>query len=817
MRTTLRGTETTHSKTNRRIRKDDGLSVDWRKQCHTLMPSESSASATARSMNKSAHTIGVVFLAVAFLLTPLCRATEPTPLNSLRAISALSNAQASHGLPVAFTGTVTYYKHGDIDLFVQDGNVAIYVETTSNRDFTTGDRVLIIGTTRSSFRPEIKSDRIVYLGHGAAPAAVKANFDQLIRAELDCRRATIEGTVQSANIVLDASVRTLYLQILMDGGVVDAEMVDSGNADLANLLDSEVEVTGAVAGKFDSKNQMTGILMEVPSFSDVRVLKRASISPQSLPLTPMDEVIKAYSIQNRTKRVRVQGTITYYQPGVAAVLQENDKSLWLNTQYEQPLRIGDQAEATGFPDVQNGSLALTRAEIHGTTSASKVVPFFAPAPDLALGEHAYDLVSSEGRLLMAVREAAQDEYVLVSNGQLFSAILKHPEHGRDVSLSPMKEIPIGSTVRITGICVLGNGDKVQGPVAFEVLLRSSDDLAMIKGPSHFNVRTLSYLIGALLIVLSAVGLRSWHTERRARRQNARLALMEKRRSRVLEDINGARPVMEIIEDITEMVSFKFLGAPCWCELNEGRVRGNEPQSFTGLRKVEVDIQSRSGSLLGRVSAAFHIATEPTSEERGTLSVAAGLIALAIENRRLYTDLQHRSEFDLLTDVHNRFSFERHIADLIAQCDREDRKFGIVYIDLDGFKLINDTYGHQVGDKFLQQVSLRVKRQLRPGDILARLGGDEFAVAVNNVGRQEELYAIIDRLSTCFDTPFSIEGNVLTGSASLGCALYPIDGRTGDSLLNSADAAMYVVKHSKRKANRENAPSQVERFLIDRLR
>jgi len=769
-------------------------------------------------MIKFTHILGVFYLAVSFLWTPGSSATELAPLNSLRAVSALTNAEASRGLPVAFTGTVTYYKKGDVDLFVQEGDTAIYVETTPNRDFTTGDQVLVIGTTRASFRPEIKSDKIVYLRHGVAPPPVRANFDQLIRAELDCRRATIQGIVQSANVVTDSNIQSIYLQILMDGGVVDAEMADSGNADLSSLLDSEVEITGAVAGKFDSKNQMTGIVMEVQSLSDVKVLKQAAISPESLPLTPMDEVIKAYLVQNRTHRVRVRGTITYYQPGVAVVLQSGDKSLLLKTQYEQPLRIGDLAEATGFPDVQNGSLTLTRTEIFDTASAAKVSPFSAPASDLALGEHAYDLVSSEGRLLMAVREAAQDEYVLVSNGQLFSAILKHPEHGRDLALSPMKEIPIGSTIRITGICVLGNGDKVQGPVAFDVLLRSSGDLTVLNGPSPFSVRNLSYLIGALLIILSAVGLRAWHTERSARRQNARLALMEKRRSSVLEDINGSRPVMEIIEEITEMVSFRFLGAPCWCELNEGGVAGSEPHGFSGLRKVEVEIQSRTGSLLGRISTAFHIATKPSAEEQGTLSVAAGLIALALENRRLYSDLQHRSEFDLLTDVHNRFSFERHLAELIKRSETESRKFGIIYIDLDGFKLINDTYGHQVGDRFLQQVSLRIKRQLRPGDILARLGGDEFVVAVANVERQEELHAIIDRLDSCFGTPFSIDDTLLTGAASLGCAVFPIDGKTGDSLLNSADAAMYVVKHSKRNSDRPSAVSlEAERFLLDRLR
>ena len=700
-------------------------------------------------MNDRAHLRGLFFVLACFPLALPCRAIDATPLRSLRAVANLSNEEASKALPVAFTGTVTFYRHDNVDLFVQEGDAAIYVEASPDYNFSTGDRVLVIGTTRASFRPEIKGERIVDLGHGTIPKPVRAEFGRLIRAELDCHRATVRGTVRSANMVLDGAVQFLYLQILMEGGAVDAEIAHSDKADLPGLLDSEVEITGAVAGKFDSKNQMTGVLIEVESLSDVRVLKHASISPRSLAFTPMDEILRTYSVENRTQRVRVDGTITYYQPGAGAVLQNGDKSLWLKTQYEQPIRIGDWAEATGFADVQNGSLILTSTEIYNTPSRSKVTPFYAAASDLSLGGHAFDLVSTEGQLLMAVREAAQDEYVLVSNGQLFSAILKHPEHGQNQALAPMKTIPVGSNVRITGICVPGNGDKNQEVVAFDMLLRSPEDLIAIKGPSLFSVRNLSYLIGVLLVILSIVGLHAWRMERRNRRQNARMAWMEQKRSRILEEINGNRPLNEIIEEITEMVSFRCLGAPCWCELKDGSVLGNHLQSFAELRTAEVEIQSRADVILGRISAAFHVATKPTTEEWRTLSMAAGLIALAIENRRLYSDLQRRSEFDLLTNVCNRFSFERHLAELIEHSGKENKVFGIIYIDLDGFKLINDTYGHQVGDRFLQEVSLRLKHQLRPGDMIARLGGDEFAIAIDTMERPEELHAIIDRLRTCF--------------------------------------------------------------------
>ena len=743
----------------------------------------------------------LLFVTMVIVSAPPAKAADAIPLTSLRAIHALSNADANQALPVVFSGSVTYYKKGDVDLFVQDEDFAVYIETTPDHDFSTGDRVLVIGRTRASFRPEVKSDKVIFLGRGPVPAPVTADFRQLIRAELDCRRATIRGIVRSANIVTDAGMRNIYLRLRMDGGNVDAEMAEKGPANLDGLLDSEVEITGAVAGRFDSKMQMTGILMEVQSFSDVRILRRAVVSPNLLPVTPMDQILSSYLVQDHTQRVKVKGTITYYQPGSSLVLQGSDKSLLVKTQYEQPVHIGDLATATGFPDVQDGALTLTSAEIEDSNSPSPANPTPATAEDLASGSHAFDLVSIDGQLLTAVREAAQDEYALISNGHLFKAILKHPEHGLNLQPPPMRQIAIGSRVHVTGICTLANGDKSQAPVAFDILLRSPADLAVIANPSPINVHNLTYLVGVLLGVLLVMGAVAWRAERQARSQTARLARMEQKRSRIFEDINGSVPLVEIIEQITEMVSFKLSGAPCWCELSDGRHLGSQPEQFTGLRRVESQIHARSGSQLGVVFTAFHEATKPAETEAQTLSMAAGLISLAIETRRLYSDLQHRSEFDLLTELHNRFSLETRLREIIEEAKREKESFGLIYIDLDGFKLINDVYGHQIGDRYLQQVTLRMKHQLRPTDLMARLGGDEFAVLVPRVARHEDVQAVVTRLESCFSNPFAIDGNQLHGSASFGVALFPLDGSTPDSLLNSADAAMYVAKHDKRRATR----------------
>ncbi|MGA3102826.1 MAG: GGDEF domain-containing protein, partial [Terracidiphilus sp.] len=163
-------------------------------------------------------------------------------------------------------------------------------------------------------------------------------------------------------------------------------------------------------------------------------------------------------------------------------------------------------------------------------------------------------------------------------------------------------------------------------------------------------------------------------------------------------------------------------------------------------------------------AAFDPFAKSGSDESEALSMAVALTALAIETRRLYTDLRHRSEFDLLTDIHNRFSLDKYAG-----------IFGLIYIDLDKFKQVNDLYGHQIGDLYLQEVALRMKRQLRGVDMLARLGGDEFAALLPQVRNRAKVEEIAQRLERCIQEPFLIEGHSLQGSASVGIALYPENG------------------------------------------
>ncbi len=727
-------------------------------------------------------------------------AAPPATITSLAALHSLTNDEAAQSIPVAFEATVTYHIPGSVGLFVQDGGFAIYADAPQNATLTPGDRVLVRGKTAPGFRPDIEAESVTVLGHGEVPAPVPASYTQLVRGDFDCVRVAVRGTVRSADLVTYGKVANLYLELSMEGGPIDVILNSSDSSILGKLPGAEVEVAGSTAAIFDSKQQLTGIILKVPAISDLRVLQEAPSSPDALPFTPMDEIFGHSYVRDLSERVRVEGTITYYLPGAAAVLQNGTRSLWIETRDEQPLTIGDRATASGYPAVRNGVLTLANAEVEDSRQRSPLTPRGVGWDDLYAGTNAFNLISTEGQVVKEGREEYQDEYLLTTGGHLFTVVYRHIDEDLGFQLPPMKQIPVGATVRVTGITSVSYGSNpFEGPAGFDVLLRSFDDIEVVARPSWLNVHNLTWVVGILLGVIFIIGIRVIWTERQARLHNATMADLERRRGKILEDINNSRPLAEILENINELVSEGLGEVPCWIQVKDGATLGNfvSGNSRAGLRVVEEPILSRSGPALGAICAAFGPHTRPDAVQTGSLAQAAGLARLAIETSRLYSDLVHRSEFDLLTDSHNRFSFEKQIEIAIEAARQSAGIFGLLYIDLNDFKDVNDRFGHHIGDLYLQEVALRMKGQLRPGDILARLGGDEFAVILPHVRSRTDVEEITLRLERSFEQSFTREGCTVFGTASIGIAIYPADGTTRDSLLSAADAAMYVIKQTRR--------------------
>jgi len=160
-------------------------------------------------------------------------------------------------------------------------------------------------------------------------------------------------------------------------------------------------------------------------------------------------------------------------------------------------------------------------------------------------------------------------------------------------------------------------------------------------------------------------------------------------------------------------------------------------------------------------------------------------------------LDHLAHHDALTDLPNRLHFTAAVERALAHAGRERESVALLFVDLDHFKVINDSFGHAVGDQMLVEVARRLRRTVRGEDLVARLGGDEFVVMTERLREREEAEHIARKLLAALQEPLRIGEQTLIPAASIGIALYPADGRTAAGLIAAADEAMYVAKRAGR--------------------
>ncbi|GHJ43827.1 hypothetical protein Cs7R123_11690 [Catellatospora sp. TT07R-123] len=174
-------------------------------------------------------------------------------------------------------------------------------------------------------------------------------------------------------------------------------------------------------------------------------------------------------------------------------------------------------------------------------------------------------------------------------------------------------------------------------------------------------------------------------------------------------------------------------------------------------------------------------------------------------RRLQREMAYHAYHDSLTRLMNRTAFRRRLADATARAHRVGALAGVLYLDLDDFKLVNDTLGHEAGDRLLRLVAERIVHALRPYDTAARLGGDEFAVLVEDAPSRQTVYGVADRVVAALARPFDLDGRLVSGRASVGVS-FTSDGHDGADLLRQADVALYAAKAEGKGRWRRHDPS-----------
>jgi len=183
-----------------------------------------------------------------------------------------------------------------------------------------------------------------------------------------------------------------------------------------------------------------------------------------------------------------------------------------------------------------------------------------------------------------------------------------------------------------------------------------------------------------------------------------------------------------------------------------------------------------------------------ADEKGQIERMDGLAQDITERKQSEMELQRKATLDELTGLPNRFLFQQTFEKMFAQAKRSQEMLAVLFIDLDAFKPVNDTHGHDVGDALLKKVAVRLKDRLRKADIAARLGGDEFSVLLWNVSGTETVENVAKRIIASLSKPFDLGGGLVVNiGASIGGSIYPRNADSPEGLLKKADEAMYVVK------------------------
>ncbi len=205
----------------------------------------------------------------------------------------------------------------------------------------------------------------------------------------------------------------------------------------------------------------------------------------------------------------------------------------------------------------------------------------------------------------------------------------------------------------------------------------------------------------------------------------------------------------------------------------------------------------------------------TEEDVHFLQAIANILATAIDRKKAEERIEHQAYHDALTGLPNRLLLEDRLSVAVAQAHRNGEILAILLIDLDRFKVINDTLGHPAGDEMLRAVGARFLRTIREGDTVSRMGGDEFAVLLPNLNSDEAALEIADRIAASLREPFPLEGRDLFVTASMGVAVYPHAGVDGRTLLQHADIALYRAKEQGRNTLRFFSPAMNSR-AVERL-
>jgi diguanylate cyclase (GGDEF)-like protein/PAS domain S-box-containing protein len=237
-----------------------------------------------------------------------------------------------------------------------------------------------------------------------------------------------------------------------------------------------------------------------------------------------------------------------------------------------------------------------------------------------------------------------------------------------------------------------------------------------------------------------------------------------------------------------------------------RATMNLSQGEDGLRTFVYRVRRKDGTLTWFETTSRAIFDAGTRRFTEFVSVSRDVS----ERRQAEEQIEYQAYHDALTALPNRLLFRDRLTVALAHAKRLESPLAVMFLDLDRFKYVNDTFGHSLGDELLRAVAARLRSVLREGDTIARMGGDEFTILLGDLKSEDDAAKIAQKLLETIAHPLSVEGHELYVTTSVGIALYPNDGDSAEALLKNADSAMYRAKEAGRNSYQLCTPAMNSR-------
>lgn len=245
-----------------------------------------------------------------------------------------------------------------------------------------------------------------------------------------------------------------------------------------------------------------------------------------------------------------------------------------------------------------------------------------------------------------------------------------------------------------------------------------------------------------------------------------------------------------MEEIVGYDDYKFFDADTAASMRKDDLRVLQEGEMLQAEETNFNI-------LTGVANVFLSVKLPLRREDGSIYALCGISTDITERKEIEEHMRHMAQYDGLTHLPNRALFNDRLQQALVAAQRNQGRLALMFIDLDKFKPVNDTYGHAVGDLLLKEVALRMQDCLRESDTAARVGGDEFVVLLPTIETEQDAGLVGGKILRALNQPFELAGHSLSISSSIGVAVYPYHGSSEKLLVKSADIAMYHAKKNGR--------------------